>query len=140
MRKSSLDWERKFCELAEQYDFHAERVASSGSRFNAVCDVVIVKAGAAYLVEVKSTSKQIFRINARVKQQLADLVDACESCGGIPILAVRFKRKEWKLLRLDTFKPVTMASLAATAQNTQFYSPSCYANQVSKGGIKLCVD
>lgn len=135
MRKSSLDWERKFCELAEQYGFHAERVASSGGRINAVCDVVVVKKGVAFLVEVKSTSKLVFRINARVKQQLAELVKVCESCGGIPILAVRFKRKCWKLLRLDTFEEITLGSLATG--KLRFCYPSRYADCVAKGGAKI---
>lgn len=140
MRKSSLDWERKFCEFAEQSGFHSERVASSGSRLDSVCDVVIVKAGKACLVEVKSTKKSIFRINGRTKSQLTELYQACEACGAIPLLAVRFKRKQWKIVRVDSFQEFTLPSLADKMEGLQFYPSNRDITALFKGGTKICPD
>ena len=94
-------YEREFCEYAESIGFHAERVAGSGLRKKSVCDVVLIRDGQSYLVEVKSTREKTFYVSDKrdTRERLDELINAAKKSGAIPLLAVRFKskgrRKTW---------------------------------------------
>lgn len=110
LKKSASQYEREFCEYAESKGFHAERVAGSGLREKSVCDVVLIKDGQGYLVEIKSTKDNVYYVSDKpgIKERLIELINIAEKCGAIPLLAVRFKgkRKIWiiKKLSLDLWK------------------------------------
>lgn len=91
----SSQYEREFCEYAENEGFHAERIAGSGSRKKSVCDVVLVKEGQGYLVEVKSTKDKTYYVSDKpdTRERLNELIKVAKNCGAIPLLAVRFKHR-----------------------------------------------
>lgn len=97
----SSKYEVEFCEYAEDKGFHAERIAGSGHRKKSVCDVVLIKDGQSYLVEVKSTRGKTYYVSDKpdTRERLNELVKVAEKSGAIPLLAVRFKskgrRKTW---------------------------------------------
>jgi len=101
-------YEREFCEYAENEGFHAERVAGSGLRKKSVCDVVLVKDGQGYLVEVKSTRDKTYYVSDKpdTRERLDELVKVAKKSGAIPLLAVRFKhrgkRKTWVVKTLSS--------------------------------------
>ena len=88
-------YERELCEYAERRGFHGERVAGSGRGRTSVCDVVLIKGGQGYLVEVKSTRNGTYYVSDKpeTKERLKTLMRVSKQCGATPILAVRFKRK-----------------------------------------------
>jgi len=94
-------YEREFCEYAESRGFHAERVAGSGSRKKSVCDVVLIRNGQGYLVEVKSTKDKTYYVSDKpgTRKRLNELIMVANKSGAIPLLAVRFKnrgkKKSW---------------------------------------------
>ena len=107
-------YEREFCEYAENEGFHAERVAGSGQRQKSVCDVVLLKHGQGYLVEVKSTRDATYYVSKKpdTRARLDVLIDVAKKSGAIPLLAVRFKskgkRKTWVVKMLSSnLKKVT---------------------------------
>lgn len=110
MRVSSSKYEREFCEYVESMGFHAERVAGSGLRQKSVCDVVLIKDGQGYLVEIKSTRDKTYYVSDKpgVKERLMELINVANKCGALPLLAIRFKgkKKVWiiKKLPLDMEK------------------------------------
>jgi Holliday junction resolvase len=99
------DYEREFCKYAESKGFHAERIAGSGAREKSVCDVVLIKDGKGYLVEVKSTKDKVFYLSDKpcVKEKARELVKVARSCKAVPLIAVRFKGKEkrWVIKKLN---------------------------------------
>jgi Holliday junction resolvase len=101
-------YEREFCEYAENERFHAERVAGSGVRKKSVCDVVLIKDGQGYLVEVKSTRDKTYYISDKpnTRERLNELIEAAKKSGAIALLAVRFKRKgkkkNWVIKKLSS--------------------------------------
>lgn len=101
-------YEREFCEYAENEGFHAERVAGSGLRKKSVCDVVLIKDGQGYLVEVKSTRDKTFYVSDKpdTRERLNELIKVANKSGAIPLVAVRFKhrgkRKIWVVRMLSS--------------------------------------
>ena len=91
----SSQYEREFCECAENKGFHAERVAGSGLRQKSVCDVVLIKDGQGYLVEVKSTKDKTYYVSDKpdTRERLNELIKVANKSGAIPLLAVRFKHR-----------------------------------------------
>lgn len=88
-------YEREFCEYAENRGFHGERVAGSGLRKKSVCDVVLIKDGQGYLVEVKSTKDKTYYVSDKpdTRERLDELIKVANRSGAIPLLAVRFKSR-----------------------------------------------
>lgn len=100
-------YEREFCKYAESKGFHAERIAGSGARERSVCDVVLIKNGKGYLVEVKSTKDKVFYLSDKpgVKERIREMIKVARSCKAVPLIAVRFKGKEKKwVVRKLSFK------------------------------------
>jgi Holliday junction resolvase len=90
-------YEREFCRFASSKGFHAERVAGSGLRKASVCDVVLIKRGKGYLVEIKSTRDKVYYLSDKqgVRERIEKLIEVASRCKAIPLLAVRFKRRGW---------------------------------------------
>jgi Holliday junction resolvase len=92
-------YERKLADKLEKDGWHVERVASSGRRRNSVCDLVGVKNGKAYLIEVKTRNKRGFYIK-KFGNDLEKLRKVAIKVDAVPILAVLIKRKGWKYFDL----------------------------------------
>lgn len=76
---------------------HGERVAGSGRRRTATCDVVAVVNSKPFLIEIKATKALKFCFSG---QQRKELIKAAKKSGAIPLLAVRFKRRRWVVVNL----------------------------------------
>lgn len=59
--KQQLQYERDYCNMICDRGIHAERVASSGARRKSVCDAITFSLKSAYLTEIKSTKKKVFK-------------------------------------------------------------------------------
>ena len=76
---------------------HAERAAGSGVGKNAVCDVVFINEGKPYLIEIKATKFVKFCFSG---EQRENLLRTAAKCSAVPLLAVRFKRRNWVVVNL----------------------------------------
>jgi len=99
--RSGVKYEREFCRYAEEKGYHAERVAGSGKLSFSVCDVVLIKDGKPYLVEVKSTNKEIYYISSKPqsRRKIIRLIEVAEKYGAVPLIAVWFKRRKWVVVK-----------------------------------------
>lgn len=95
--------ERELADKLENEGWHVERVAASGRRENSVCDLVGIKDGVPYLIEVKTTWDDVFRVP---QDQISRLIETSLRCRAIPLLAVLFKRRGWKFLELNEIPKV----------------------------------
>lgn len=84
--KSHLQYERDFCNLMKERGFHTERVAASGRRKYSVCDVVLFSKTKTFLVEVKSTASDKFRMTG-----LHGIIEKASEFNICSLLAVYFK-------------------------------------------------
>ena len=84
--KSHLQYERDFCNLMKERGFHTERVAASGRRKYSVCDVVLFSKTKTFLVEVKSTAEDKFRMRG-----LHGIIEKASEFNIGSLLAVYFK-------------------------------------------------
>jgi len=96
---SGFRYERKLADKLEREGFHCERVASSGKRRLSVCDLVAVKDGKSYFIEVKTRNKRGFYVK-QFKNDLQRMKEVAVKVGAVPILAVLIKRKGWKFFDL----------------------------------------
>lgn len=101
--KTHLQYERDFCNLMKERGFHTERVAASGRRKYSVCDVILFSKSEVFMVEVKSTSFEKFKVNG-----LHGVIETAVEFNVIPLLAVYFKSSHsskgrgcWVMKRLD---------------------------------------
>jgi len=92
-------YERKLANKLEKEGWHVERVASSGRRRNSICDLVGVKNGKAYFIEVKTRNRRGF-YTKKFESDLKKLVEVAIKVGAVPILAVLIKRRGWKFFDL----------------------------------------
>jgi len=83
--------------------YHTERVAASGRRKHSVCDVILFSKSAVFMVEVKSTASEKFRIKG-----LHGVIEKSAEFNVVPLLAVYFKSPhssqgsgKWVLKRLN---------------------------------------
>jgi len=97
-------YERKLADKLEKDGWHVERVASSGKRRNSVCDLVGVKNGKAYLIEVKTRNRRGF-YTKKFEDDLKKLREVAIKVDAIPILAVLIKRHGWKFFNLKETIP-----------------------------------
>jgi Holliday junction resolvase len=66
--------------------FHTERVAASGRRKFSVCDAVLFTKKESFLVEVKSTREEVYRMTG-----LHGIIEKASEFNITPLLAVYFK-------------------------------------------------
>ena len=108
--KSHLQYERDFCNMMKEQGYHTERVAASGRRKYSVCDAILFSKSEVFLVEVKSTSEEKFKMKG-----LHRIIEKSNEFNIKPLLAVYFKSPhsskgsgKWVLKRLNTnLKEVT---------------------------------
>jgi len=84
--KSHLQYERDFCNLMKEKGYHTERVAASGRRKYSVCDAVLFTKKESFLVEVKSTREEVYRMTG-----LHGIIEKALEFNITPLLAVYFK-------------------------------------------------
>ena len=97
-------YERKLADKMEKEGWHVERVASSGRRKNSVCDLVGIKDGKAYLIEVKTRNRKGF-YTKKFEDDLKELKEVAIKVNAVPILAVLIKRQGWKFFDLRENMP-----------------------------------
>lgn len=114
-------YERKLADKLENFGFHVERVASSGGRRNSVCDLVGIKEGKVFLIEVKSRRGGVFYAN-HLMNDFERLIETSERCGAIPLLAILFKRKGWKFIELEKNNIPSKVSFTNGDKNLKFYN------------------
>lgn len=108
--KTHLQYERDFCNMMKDKGFHTERVAASGRRKYSVCDVILFSKSAVFMVEVKSTASDKFRMTG-----LHGVIEKAIEFNVQALLAVYFKSShsskgsgKWVLKRLNSdLKEVT---------------------------------
>ncbi|MEM4311974.1 MAG: hypothetical protein QXX95_06265 [Nitrososphaerales archaeon] len=100
------NYEREFCDYAPSKGYHAERVAGSGLRKDSVCDVILIKDGRVFLVEVKSTRDYVYYLSDKqgVRDRIKKLIKVSKRCGATPLVAVRFKGKNKWVVRKLSYK------------------------------------
>jgi len=96
---SGFRYERQLADKLENEGWHVERVASSGRRKNSVCDLVGIKDGKAYLIEVKTRNRKGFYIK-KFEDDLKELREVATKVNAVPFLAVLIKRRGWKFFDL----------------------------------------
>ncbi len=103
--RNGIIYERQYARLQEKLGHHCERIAGSGARTNAVCDLVLFRQWKVYLVEIKSTKEKVFYISARIHSQLRKLQQIALAHSATPLLAIRFKYHGWKEIDLSKGVP-----------------------------------
>jgi Holliday junction resolvase len=78
--------------------FSVVRVAGSGRSTLPSPDLVAIKAGKAYAIECKATSKDSRSIP---KKELGLLKQFCDRGGCVPVVAVKFDRRGWRFYDID---------------------------------------
>ncbi len=94
--------EREFLGFLAKKGFVVHRIAGSGKGEDAICDLVAVKNGKTYFIEVKSR-KKIYYTKGNL-DQLENLVNISKKCGARPVLAVKINYKKWQ--RFDLAKGI----------------------------------
>ena len=90
--------ERELLEFLTKQGFVVHRVAGSGLKEEAVCDLIAVKDGAVQFIECKSRKKTYY--SKEHLNQLNELIKIATSCKAKPMLAVKINYKDWKLIDL----------------------------------------
>lgn len=91
--------ERELLEFLTKQGFVVHRVAGSGLKEEAICDLIAVKDGFVQFIECKSRKKAYY--SKEHLNQLNELIKVAKSCKAKPILAVKLNYKEWKLFELN---------------------------------------
>jgi Holliday junction resolvase len=91
--------ERELLEFLTKQGFVVHRVAGSGLKEEAVCDLIAVKEGEVQFIECKSRKKVYY--SKEHLNQLSELIKIAKSCKAKPILAVKLNYKEWQLFNLE---------------------------------------
>lgn len=91
--------ERELLEFLAEQGFVVHRVAGSGLKEEAICDLVAVKDGKVQFVECKSRKKAYYT-NSNL-DQLKELIRVSNSCQAKPILAVKINYKDWLFFDLN---------------------------------------
>ena len=99
--------ERELLELLTNQGFVVHRVAGSGIKEEAICDLVAVKDGEVRFVECKSRKKAYYS-NSNL-EQLKELIRISNSCKAKPILAVKLNYREWLFFDLNEKIPEKVA-------------------------------
>jgi Holliday junction resolvase len=91
--------EREFLEFLTKQGFVVHRVAGSGLKEEAICDLIAVKNGLVQFIECKSRKKVYY--SKEHLNQLNELIKVAKSCKAKPILAVKLNYKDWKIFDLE---------------------------------------
>jgi Holliday junction resolvase len=91
--------ERQLVEFLNKQGYVCHRVAGSGHMESATCDLVAIKNGKPFLVEVKSR-KKIFYTKSHLPQ-LHTMIKEAKRCGAVPLLAVKINYKPWKIINIS---------------------------------------
>ena len=108
MSKKGMNEERDFANMFCSSDSHCERVAGSGSRFEAVADCVLFTKQYHMLVEVKATKKSKFYIRERERVQLQNMYGIATRLNLVPVLAIKFKNRGWMVKVVDHDMPTVI--------------------------------
>lgn len=91
--------EREFLEFLTKRGFVVHRVAGSGLKEDAICDLVAVKNGKVHFIECKSRKKTYYsKFNLG---QLKELIRIAKKCKARPVLAVKLNYKDWQIFDLN---------------------------------------
>jgi len=96
--------ERELLDKLTKEGYVVHRIAGSGSKDSAICDLVAVKNGVVQFIEVKSR-KKVFYTRSH-EEQFEILRKAAIACGAKATLAVKLDYKEWKMLDLHKEIPI----------------------------------
>ena len=100
--------ERELLDLLSKQGLVVHRVAGSGVKDSAICDLVAIDSnGEVQLIEVKSR-KTTYYPNDNT-EQLQELIRAAGSCKAKPVLAVKLNYKDWQLIDLRRGIPSKVA-------------------------------
>lgn len=91
--------ERELLEFLSKQGFVVHRVAGSGLKEEAVCDLISVKDGKVQFIECKSRKKVYY--SKEHLNQLNELIKIAKSCKAKPILAVKLNYKDWQIVDLE---------------------------------------
>jgi Holliday junction resolvase len=91
--------ERELLEFLSKQGYVVHRVAGSGVKEEAICDLVAVKDGNVQFIECKSRIKTYYP--KEHTQQLSELIRVSASCKAKPVLAVKLNYKDWKFFDLE---------------------------------------
>lgn len=110
--KPQLDYERKCREMLHNKvkGGYVIRIAGSGSQDDAVCDLILLTLLHKYLIEVKATKEIKYCFYGEQRQRL---IEVAQRINAIPILAVRFKRRNWRFFNLLTTSSMTVRTTDA---------------------------
>ncbi len=95
--------ERELLEFLTKKGHVVHRVAGSGVKEEAVCDLIAVKDGIVQFIECKSRMK-VYYPNENI-DQLSSLVEISKSCKAKPVLAVKLNYKDWQFFDLEADLP-----------------------------------
>lgn len=90
--------ERELLDLLTSQGHVVHRVAGSGTKDSAICDLIAIKDGSVQMIEVKSR-KSVFYSREHLPQ-LQDLIDASKRCGAKATLAVKINYKDWQFFNI----------------------------------------
>ena len=90
--------ERELLEFLTKQGFVVHRVAGSGLKEEAICDLISVKDGFVQFIECKSRKKAYY--SKEHLHQFNELIRVSKYCKAKPILAVKLNYKDWKLFDL----------------------------------------
>jgi Holliday junction resolvase len=85
--------ERELVDFLTKQGHVVHRVAGSGSKDSAICDLIAIKDGIVQMIEVKSRKKVFY--SREHLPQLEGLAKAAEKCGAGATLAVKLNYKKW---------------------------------------------
>jgi len=91
--------ERELLEFLTQKGFVVHRVAGSGLKEEAICDLIAVKDGKVQFIECKSRKKVYYSKDHL--NQLKELIKIAKSCKAKPVLAVKLNYKDWQIFDLE---------------------------------------
>lgn len=100
----SGQYERDLIRLLEKDGWVCHRVAGSGTQRTAVCDVIAIKNGKVRLIEVKAARRIYYP--SKNQEQLEELRHVASQCIATPVLAVKIKRRGWKIIDISRSMPV----------------------------------
>ena len=95
--------ERQFLVFLTKKGYVAHRVAGSGHHDTAFCDIVAIKRGKPFLIEVKSRKKIYYPKGDEA--QLEFLMKESKKCRATPILAVKLNYKPWQMINISKKVP-----------------------------------
>ena len=90
--------ERELLEKMTGEGFVVHRVAGSGVKEEAVCDLVAVKDGKVQFIECKSRKKVYYTKES--SEQLKRLIEISHKAGAEPVLAVKLNYRDWVFFNL----------------------------------------